>query len=336
MSEHLYAHDHIFGQDQRRPGEIRTLAVFALTSVTMGVEIAAGMMTGSMALLADGLHMGSHALALGINALAYWYARRHAHDRAFSFGTGKVNALGGYTGALLLAGFSASMAFESVERLANPMRIAFDYAIVVAIIGLLVNGLSVLILGDHHHGHHHGHDHDDHPGHHHYEHDHRHAHAHDNSHHAAHQHSLSGNGSPAQHDHNLRSAYLHVLADALTSVLAIVALLAGKYWGTHWMDPMMGIVGALLVARWSMTLLRDTSDTLLDKQAPEAVLEAIRQSLAQEGDQIVDLHVWSVGPGLLALEATILTPRGTTAAQLKQRIPTSARVIHSTLEVHPK
>lgn len=314
MLKHPYAHDHIFGQDQRRPGETRTLAVFALTIVTMMIEITAGVMTGSMALLADGLHMGSHALALGINAFAYWYARRHAGNPAFSFGTGKVNALGGFTGALLLAGFSAGMAFESVERLVNPTRIAFDYAIGVAVIGLVVNGVSVFILGDHDHGHSHGHGHSHDHGHHHHERTH----------------------APEPHDHNLRSAYFHVLADALTSVLAIVALLAGKYWGTHWMDPMMGVIGAALVARWSVTLLRDTSNTLLDKQAPPPIVEQLRGQLAQAQDEVIDLHVWSVGPGLLALEATVLTSTPCSSAQVKERISSDSGVIHATIEVHPK
>ena len=314
MLKHPYAHDHIFGQDQRRPGETRTLAVFALTIVTMMIEITAGVMTGSMALLADGLHMGSHALALGINAFAYWYARRHAGNPAFSFGTGKVNALGGFTGALLLAGFSAGMAFESVERLVNPTRIAFDYAIGVAVIGLVVNGVSVFILGDHDHGHSHGHGHSHDHGHHHHE----------------------GTHAPEPHDHNLRSAYFHVLADALTSVLAIVALLAGKYWGTHWMDPMMGVIGAALVARWSVTLLRDTSNTLLDKQAPPPIVEQLRGQLAQAQDEVIDLHVWSVGPGLLALEATVLTSTPCSSAQVKERISSDSGVIHATIEVHPK
>ena len=318
MLKHPYAHDHIFGQDQRRSGETRTLAVFALTIVTMMIEITAGVMTGSMALLADGLHMGSHALALGINAFAYWYARRHAGNPAFSFGTGKVNALGGFTGALLLAGFSAGMAFESVERLVNPTRIAFDYAIGVAVIGLVVNGVSVFILGDHDHGHSHGHGHG-------------HGHSHDHGHH-----HHEGAHAPEPHDHNLRSAYFHVLADALTSVLAIVALLAGKYWGTHWMDPMMGVIGAALVARWSVTLLRDTSNTLLDKQAPPPIVEQLRGQLAQAQDEVIDLHVWSVGPGLLALEATVLTSTPCSSAQVKERISSDSGVIHATIEVHPK
>ncbi len=211
-------HQHTFGQDLKRPGEFRTLVVIAITASMMVVEIAAGLAFGSMALLADGLHMGSHAVALGISAFAYVYARRHAHNERYSFGTGKVNTLGGYTGAILLAVFASMMAFESVVRLFNPVEIAFNQAIFVAVLGLIVNGASVFILDvghDHEHDHH-GHDH--------------------------------------HHDHNLKSAYLHVLADALTSLLAIFALLIGKYFGAVWMDPVMGIVGAILVARWSIGL----------------------------------------------------------------------------------
>ncbi|MFT5131332.1 MAG: cation diffusion facilitator family transporter, partial [Rhodothermales bacterium] len=203
-----WPHSHTFGQDEKRAGENRTLLVIVITAVMMVVEIGAGLLYGSMALLADGLHMASHAAALGVSYFAYRYARRHAADPRFSFGTGKVNALGGFAGAILLAVFAAMMAWHSVERLLNPVTIVYSRAIAVAIVGLLVNGLSALILG-----------HDD-------QHDHRHHH---------HEHT---------DDHNLKSAYFHVLADALTSVLAIVALLSAKYAGWIWMDPMMGIVGS--------------------------------------------------------------------------------------------
>src|SRR5688572_30986024 len=201
MNEDVLArlrHDHAFGQDRRRPGESRTQLVIAITASMMVVEIAAGILFGSMALLADGLHMASHAVALGINAYAYAYARRHAHDGAYSFGTGKVNTLGGFTGAVLLAAFALLMASESVQRLVTPVPIAFDQAILVAVVGLVVNGVSMLILKSSH-PHDHDHHNDDHAAEHH-------AHAHS--------------------DHNLLAAYLHVLADALTSLLAIVALLA--------------------------------------------------------------------------------------------------------------
>lgn len=224
----LWRHSHTFGQDIKRIGENRTLLVICITATMMMVEIAAGIFYGSMALLADGLHMASHAVALGISAFAYVYARRHALDARFSFGTGKVNSLGGYTGAVLLAVFALIMAWESLIRLANPIDIAFDQAILVAVLGLVVNGASVFILGNQH-SHEHGHDHHD------------------------------DHGDHDDHDLNLKAAYFHVMADALTSVLAIGALLAGKYLGYSWMDPLMGIVGAILVARWSIGLLKTTS-----------------------------------------------------------------------------
>lgn len=300
-------HDHIFGQDQRRAGESRTLIVIALTAVTMVVEIITGWLFGSMALLADGLHMGSHAVALTISAVAYVYARKRAGDTRFSFGTGKVNALGGFTGAILLAGFALLMAGESIHRFIEPVPIAFNSAILVAVVGLIVNGLSVLILGDH--GHSHGHDH-------HHEHGHAHEHHHDH-----------------QNDHNLRSAYLHVMADALTSVLAIAALLSGKYLGWNWMDPAMGIVGALLVARWSLGLIRQTSAVLLDRQDDEAA-EVIRDALESDGSaRVTDLHVWSIGPGLHAAEIVIYDTEPEQPATYKARLPAQLGLVHITIEV---
>ena len=235
---HQWQHEHVFGQDKVRPGERRTLWVIFITATMMVVEITTGLAYGSMALLADGLHMGSHTAALGITTIAYVYTRRCAADSRFCFGTGKVNAFAGYTSAVLLALFALLMAWESVNRLFNPVEIAFNQAIVVAVLGLIVNGFSMFMLGVHH------------------DHDHGHAHQHTDSHHHSHAHP----------DHNLRAAYLHVLADALTSLLAIFALLAGKFLGLNWMDPAMGIVGATLVARWSIGLIRDTSGILLDHQ----------------------------------------------------------------------
>lgn len=323
---------HVFGQDKKRPGEARTLIVIAITATMMAVEISAGIAFGSMALLADGLHMGSHAAALGIAAFAYIYARRHARDVRFSFGTGKVNALGGFTGAVLLAVFAMMMTWESVLRLAHPVPIAFNQAILVAVLGLFVNGISVFVLGDDHshdhgHGHNHGHDHhdarkhDDHHGH-----AHHHDHAHDHDHHHHHDHHA--------HDHNLRAAYFHVLADALTSVLAIFALIAAKYFGAVWMDPVMGIVGAVLVARWSIGLIRTTSAVLLDHQAPDSVVEKIRAELVrEEGLVISDLHVWSIGPKLYALELCAISPNGYTADDVRARIPHHLGVVHATIEI---
>jgi cation diffusion facilitator family transporter len=299
-----WKHDHTFGQELKKPGENRTWIVIALTGSMMVIEIIAGIIFGSMALLADGLHMASHAVALAINAFAYLYARRHAADSRFSFGTGKVNALGGFTGAILLAGFAAFMAFESIERLFNPVEIQFMNAIIVAGIGLAVNGASVFILGDHH-----GHDHD-------HDHDHHHGHSHD-------------------HDHNLRSAYFHVLADALTSFTAIFALLAGKYLGAAWMDPVMGIVGSLLVANWSRGLLRDTSRVLLDRQVDEEVRKKVVQSIEQLGDEkVADLHLWSIGPNIYNANLALVTHNPKSPDYYKEQLPDDIGVVHSTIEVH--
>lgn len=291
-----WTHDHSFGQEARRKGERPTLVVAILTVVTMVAEIVAGWAFGSMALLADGMHMGSHAVALGLSVFAYAYARRHAHDARFTFGTGKVNALGAYTSALLLAGFALVMAWESSLRFLEPVPIAFDWALAVAVIGLLVNGASALLL----------------PGREHHHHDHRHG-----------------------HDHNLRSAYLHVLADALTSLLAIVALLAGKYLGAVWLDPFMGLVGAALVARWAWHLMRDTSGVLLDHRADEHVRHHAREAIEGDADnRLADLHVWSVGPGIYAAALSIVTHEPREPEHYKALLPTDLGIVHSTIEVH--
>ncbi len=310
-----WRHSHSFGQDQKRPGESRTLIVIAITAAMMVVEIAAGIAYGSMALLADGLHMGSHAVALSINFFAYVYARRHAHNERYSFGTGKVNTLGGYTGAILLALFAAMMAWESVLRLISPVSIAFNQAIFVAVLGLIVNGASVFILGvDHHHDHDHGHDH------HHDHHSHDHDHGHDHDHH---------------HDHNLKSAYLHVLADALTSLLAIFALLIGKYLGWVWMDPIMGIVGAILVARWSWGLLKSTSAILLDEQEEQAHQDAIVAAIeAEPGNRVVDLHLWTVGPNIRAALLAVVSTVPKSPDHYKAQLLEAVTVAHVTVEVH--
>ena len=314
-----HGHDHSFGQDVRRPGESRTLIVIGITAAMMVVEIAAGIAFGSMALLADGLHMGSHAAALTVTAVAYVYARRHAGDPRYSFGTGKVNALGGFSSAVLLAMFALLMVWESVHRFLNPVEIHFDRAILVAVIGLVVNGASALVLGTGHghgHGDHHADDHD---------------HARD---HGPHGHSHG-------HDHNLRAAYFHVLADALTSVLAIVALLAGKHLGLTWMDPAMGIVGAGLVARWSWGLLRDTARVLLDRQALPETREAIRVAIEGDGapgdgDRVADLHLWSIGPGIYALQLSVVTSDPRPPDHYKERLPRGAGLVHATVEVIPR
>lgn len=300
-------HDHTFSQDQRRPGESRTLIVIGITAAMMFVEIVAGIKFGSMALLADGLHMGSHAVALSVAAFAYVYARRNARNSRYSFGTGKVNALGGFTGAVLLAIFAVIMGFESVVRLLNPVEIVFNQAILVAVMGLIVNGVCVFILGIENHGHDHHHDHD-------------------------HAHSISEH----QHeDHNLKAAYLHVVADALTSLLAIFALLTAKYFGAIWMDPVMGIVGAALVARWSYDLLASTSALLLDKQAPEKFTSRIRMLIEADGDtKVTDLHVWSIGPEIYSAQIAVVGHNPLSPAEYKELIPASLDVVHTSVEVH--
>jgi cation diffusion facilitator family transporter len=291
---HRWQHSHTFGQDIKRRGESRTMIVIAITGVMMVIEVAAGIIYGSMALLADGLHMASHAAALSINAFAYVYARRHARDESFSFGTGKVNTLGGFTGAVLLAGFALIMVWESIARLVAPIDIAFDQAIFVAAIGLVVNGVSVWILGVHHH--------DD--GHHH-------------------------------HDHNLVSAYLHVLADALTSLLAIFALLGAKYFGLIWADPLMGIIGAVLVARWSWGLLRSTANILLDRETTDELRTVIREKIEADADNdIADLHVWSVGPNIYSVIVSVVTHDPRPPDHYKRLIPPDLGVMHAVVEVH--
>jgi len=298
-------HSHSFGQDKKRPGELRTFIVIGITATMMVVEITAGILFGSMALLADGLHMASHAAALSINAFAYVYARRNAHNPAFSFGTGKVNALGGFSGAILLAVFALLMAWESSSRLIDPVQIVFNQAILVAVIGLVVNGISVFILGVHS---------DDHD-------------------HADHSHN-HGNEHDHQHDHNLKSAYLHVLTDALTSVLAILALLAAKYFGFVWMDPLMGIVGAILVARWSIGLLKSTSAILLDKQASQKIQNKIKHIIESDGEsQVADLHVWSIGPNIHAAIISVISQHALTSEDYKARLPEDLALEHVSIEV---
>jgi cation diffusion facilitator family transporter len=302
---HQWQHDHIFGQDKVRLGERRTLWVIFITATMMVVEITAGLAYGSMALLADGLHMGSHTAALGITTIAYVYTRRCAADSRFCFGTGKVNAFAGYTSAVLLALFALLMAWESISRLFNPVEIAFNQAIVVAVLGLIVNGVSMIMLGGHH--------------------DHDHDHQHIDPHHHNHTHT----------DHNLRAAYLHVLADALTSLLAIFALLTGKYLGLNWMDPAMGIVGAILVARWSLGLIRDTSGILLDHQAPGILLEQTRAAIEDVDDnRIADLHIWSIGPSIYSATIAVVSDTPKPPEYYKSLIPKDLGIVHTIVEVH--
>lgn len=289
-----WEHNHVFGQDKKRTGETRLLIVVGLTLVMMVWEILAGILFGSMALLADGLHMGSHAVALGIAVFAYAYARQNAGNRKFSFGTGKVNALGGFAGAILLAIFALYMVIESIDRFMHPIAISFNGAIVVAVIGLAVNGWSAWILSR-----------DDH--------DHTHTHA----------------------DHNHRAAYFHVLADAMTSFLAIAALLAGKYAGWGWMDPVMGIVGALLITRWSWYLLKDTSSVLLDQQHTD-LEQIVMQSLEDDNIRICDLHLWAIGPDIYAAIVAIVSHSPESPVFYRERLQARCpSLVHVTVELHP-
>lgn len=298
-----FVHSHNFLGRAHDAHERRTRYVVALTAVMMVIEIAAGWMTGSMALLADGLHMATHAGALGVAALAYAFARKHAEDRRFTFGTGKVGDLAGFASALVLALIAFGIGAESFQRLLAPAQVAYAEALWIAVLGLGVNLASAWLLGgDHHHGHDHGH-----AGH-----DHDHAH----------------------HDHNLRSAYFHVLADALTSVLAIAALLAGLYLGWRWMDAAMGIVGAVVIARWSWNLLRDTGAVLVDASANPGLEAEIREAIEDVDTHIVDLHVWRVGPGRYAAIVSLVAAEPLPPADYAARVTIHEELVHVTVEAH--
>lgn len=265
-----WEHSHNFGIDNKLH-ENKVKTVFWLTTVIMVLEIAAGTWSGSMALLADGWHMGTHSAAFLIAIFAYSYAKKHANNKDFSFGTGKVNSLGGFASAIALAIVALMMIIESVQRLLEPQSIHFNEAIVVAIIGLVVNVASVFILHDDHH-HHHG-------EHHHH------------------------------HDHNMKAAYFHVLADTLTSLLAIVALLVGKYVGLVWMDPVMGVVGAIVILRWSYSLVKESSDILLDKSVKKLTLEKVSNALSNKNTVVNDIHVWAIATAHQAAILKVTSPQ---------------------------
>lgn len=265
----LLKHSHDFSVINKK-GERRTKLVLALTFLTMILEIAAGTLFGSMALLADGWHMGTHVAAFIIAIIAYRYSRVHADDQTFAFSAAKVSVLGGYTSSVALGVVALIMLIESVQRIANPHIIHFNEAIAVAGFGLFINLICALLLQDHHHDH-----------------------THDHSHH---------------HDHNLKAAYLHVLADALTSVLAIAALVLGKYYGWSWLDPVMGMVGALVIAQWSYSLMKETSPVLLDESIALEYKSAIKEKIESDADnRVADLHIWRVGPGHFAAIVSVVS-----------------------------
>jgi cation diffusion facilitator family transporter len=330
-----WEHEHVFLGENHDRNERRTWLVVGLTTVMMVAEIIAGTVFGSMALIADGWHMSTHAAALAISALAYNFARRHARDPRFSFGTGKFGELAAYSSALILALIALLIGYESVLRLLSPVAIRFEEAIVVAVIGLGVNLLSAWLLFDEHHHHdHHGHgpqeayaaQHDYEDQHHTY--DERHDHDH-------HSHEHAARAAPGVHDTNLRAAYLHVLADALTSVLAIVALLAGWVLGWTSLDPLMGVVGALVIARWSWGLLRTAGSALLDVVPDQRLRGILRQRLEVGGDRVSDLHLWRLGPGHTGVTASVVAADPQSPRIYKERLAGIPGLSHVTIEVHP-
>ncbi len=298
-----WRHPHEFALHDRS-AEKKVLWVVVMTVATMVLEIVTGMLFGSMALLADGWHMGTHAAALGITAVAYYYARTYARDRRFTFGTGKVGVLGGFTSAVVLAVVALLMALESVQRLLAPEPIRFNEALMVAAIGLGINLASALLLQSHHHD---GHEEDA---------------DNDHGHHRHH------------HDHNMRSAYLHVLADAVTSLLAIVALTAGKFWNWVWLDAMMGIVGAVIISKWAWGLLQDTAKILLDRDFDSQVVERIHQLIESDADnRIADLHLWKIGAHQLAAIISLVTHFPNPPEHYKQLLAPIHDLVHITVEV---
>src|SRR5438874_7495120 len=278
--------------------ERRTRIVIGVTAVMMVLEIVVGLMSHSMALLADGWHMSTHVIAFVITAVAYYLARRHAANVRFSFGTGKVGVLGGFTSAVVLSIVAFLMAGESVRRLFVPLTIHFNGAIGIACVGLLVNLGCALLLADRHHE--------------------------------------AGNGSSHHDDLNLRAAYLHVLADAFTSMLAITALTGGKFFGWAWLDPVVGIIGSGVVFSWSYTLLRDTSGILLDRTPPSSDLpDEIRRAVESDGDSVVtDLHVWQVGIGKFAAMVSIVAHEPKSCDSYRALLRGYPELVHVTIETH--
>ncbi len=299
-SPDTWQHPHDFTVIQEH-GERRTRQVLIITAITMLFEIGAGMAYGSMALLADGWHMGTHVAAFLITIFAYRFAKKHANNKAFAFGTGKVGVLGGFASAIALIVVALVMLIESVQRILAPQPIHFNEAIGVAALGLLVNIACAFLLQDHH--------------------DHDHGHGEDDHHH--------------HHDHNLKAAYLHVMADALTSVLAIGALISGKYFGWHWLDPLMGIVGALVISRWAYSLVRETGGILLDGSINAATLGAIKEKIEGALDnRIADMHIWKVGPAHYAAILSIVTHYPQKIGYYKELLRDFPNLAHLTVEIH--
>jgi cation diffusion facilitator family transporter len=316
---HSSPHNHVFlGKDHDR-AERRTWAVIVLCTIMMVAEIVGGALFGSLALIADGLHMSTHAGALLLAAAAYTLARKYANDRSFTFGTGKFGDLAGYSSAIVLAMIALLIGYEAISRLLQPVAISFNEAIPIAVLGLVVNLASAWLLsgGDRHahghdHAHHHSHEHDD---------DHGHGHAH-GAHHR---------------DNNMRAAVIHVMADAAVSVLVIVGLLLARTFGWLWMDPVAGLIGALVIANWSLGLLRETGSILLDRTPDPRMAEKVRMIIEAEGDRVTDLHLWRLGPGHLGAIVSVATTAGREAAHYRHRLAAFADLSHVTVEVqHPR
>jgi cation diffusion facilitator family transporter len=301
-----WQHRHVYLGEKHSRHERRTWFVVALTAAMMAAEIVGGHIYGSMALVADGWHMSTHAGALAIAALAYRFARRHVHDPQFAFGTGKLGELAGFASAVILAVVALIIAYESAERLLAPVPIRYEQAIAIAVVGLAVNLVSAWMLydGEHHGGRDHHHDH---------------GHAH---------HRVD------VRDHNIRSAYFHVLADAMTSVFAIVALVAGRFYGWVFMDPLMSIVGALVIAHWSVGLMRSAGAILVDAVPDRRLAALVRRRLEVDGDRIADLHLWRLGPGHAALIVAVVSDHPQAPEAYKSRLRGIAGLSHVTVEVH--
>jgi len=313
-----WTHNHTFLGAHHGRHERRTWSVVGLTAFMMVAEIVGGTLFGSIALVADGWHMATHVAALAIAGFAYLFARRHAADARFSLGTGKFGELAAFSSAIILGMIALGVAYESVLRLGNPVTIHFQEAIPIAVLGLCVNLASAWLLRDEHdHAHGggqaHGHDH---------------AHDHDHHDHAEHRHSVR------HHDLNLRAAYVHVLADAMVSILAIAGLSAAWAFGWNFMDPVVGLVGAVVIASWSFGLLRAAGRVLLDTVPDPALERHIRALMERDGDRVCDLHVWQVGPGHLAVMASVVSAAPQAPAVYKERLSGLAGLSHVTVEVH--
>jgi cation diffusion facilitator family transporter len=310
-------HSHIFLGEGHETSERKTWAVIWLCGVMMVAEIVGGLMFGSIALVADGLHMSTHAGALLLAALAYTYARKHAHNASFTFSTGKLGDLAGFTSAIILAMIALLIGYESVVRLFDPVPIHFREAIPIACLGLAVNAASAWLLsgGRHQHGHDHGHSH---------------SHGHDRAHaHEDHEHAHES----ATRDNNMRAAVIHVMADAAVSVLVISGLLLAMIFGWLWMDPLAGIIGSGVIASWSYGLIRDTGAVLLDMIPDRTLADNLRQTLESDGDQLADLHLWRLGPGHLAAIVSVVTARSRNADYYRARLARFKSLSHLTIEV---